>query len=71
MRVILAMLMVSGMAWGQAAEQAKPEPASPLAGAECSGCAGRSGGRPSFCRDPSRDQGSADAQAGDLHEKCA
>jgi hypothetical protein len=29
MRVILAMLMVSGMAWGQAAEQANPNPASP------------------------------------------
>lgn len=29
MRVILAMLMLSGMVWGQAAEQGKPEPASP------------------------------------------
>ena len=29
MRLILAMLMVSGMAWGQGAEQAKPEPAPP------------------------------------------
>ena len=29
MRVILSMLMASGMAWGQAAEQAKPQPASP------------------------------------------
>jgi hypothetical protein len=29
MRLILAMLMISGMAWGQAAEQAKPNPASP------------------------------------------
>jgi hypothetical protein len=29
MRVILAMLMISGMAWGQAVEQAKPNPPSP------------------------------------------
>jgi hypothetical protein len=29
MRVILATLMLSGMVWGQAAEQSKPEPASP------------------------------------------
>src|SRR5947209_6210811 len=70
MRVILSMLMVSGMAWGQAAEQVKPQPASPWAGAECGGCTGRSGSGPSFCSDPGRDQGSAHAQAGDLHEKC-